>query len=92
MKLKSMFIDEAMYSPRAQLVNQIVALGLIVLFVTALNIKVGMPPTLIVGASAIIGFFCWRAANFSHPIDPVKSRTRDEKYFQTLMPASGVQP
>lgn len=73
MILKSMFTDEAMYSARAQLINQIVALGLIVLFVVALNVKVGMPPTIIVGGSAIIGFFCWRATNLRHPIDPVKS-------------------
>jgi hypothetical protein len=59
------------YSPRAQLANQAVALGLIALFVAVLKINVGVPPTMIVGASALIGFFCWRATNLRRPISPV---------------------
>jgi hypothetical protein len=59
------------YSPRAQLANQALALGLIALFVAVLKINVGVPPTIIVGASALIGFFCWRATNLRHPISPV---------------------
>jgi len=68
-----MFTDDALYSPRAQIVNQAVALGLIVLFVVMLKINVGVPPTIIVGASAIVGFFCWRATNLRRPIAPVKT-------------------
>ena len=49
MTLKSIFSDDVMYSPRAQVTNQIVALGLIVFLVAALKIKIGLPPTLIVG-------------------------------------------
>lgn len=73
MIMKSMLTDEMMYSPRSQLINQIVALGLIVLFVIALKIKVGMPPTIIVGGSAIIGFCCWRLTNLRRVINPMKT-------------------
>ena len=73
MILKSMLTDEVMYSPRAQLINQVIALGLIVLFVSVLKINVGVPPTLIVGGSAVTGFFCWRLTNLRHAIDPVKT-------------------
>jgi hypothetical protein len=59
-----------MYSRRAQLANQVVALGLIALFVAALKINVGVPPTIIVGASALVGFFCWRATNLRRAITP----------------------
>jgi hypothetical protein len=68
-----MLTDEAMYSPRAQAINQVVALGLIVLFVAALKINVGVPPTIIVGGSAIIGFFFWRMTNLRRAINPVKT-------------------
>jgi len=68
-----MFTDEAMYSPRAQALNQAIALGLIVLFVALLKINVGTPPTVIVGVSAIVGFFCWRATNLRRAISPVKT-------------------
>lgn len=47
-----MLTDDVMYSPRAQAINQIIALGLVVLFVAALKINVGTPPTIIVGGSA----------------------------------------
>jgi len=60
-----------MYSARAQAVNQVVALGLIAFFVAALKINVGIPPTIIVGASALVGFFCWRATNLRRPITPL---------------------
>jgi hypothetical protein len=68
-----MFSDEALYSPRAQLINQAVALALIVFFVAALKINVGTPPTIIVGGSAIIGFLCWRMTNLRRAIDPKKT-------------------
>lgn len=73
MHLKSILTDEVMYSPRAQVVNQIVALGLTALLVTALKVNVGVPPTIIVGGSAIVGFFCWRLTNLRRAIDPVKT-------------------
>ena len=47
------------------------ALGLIALFVAALKINVGVPPTIIVGGSALVGFFCWRATNLRGAITPV---------------------
>jgi len=68
-----MLTDEVMYSPRAQLINQFVALGLIVLFVTTLKINVGLPFAIIVGGSAIIGFFCWRITNLRRAITPLKT-------------------
>ena len=45
-----------MYSRRAQIANQVVALALIALFVMLLEVNVGLPPTIIVGASALVGF------------------------------------
>jgi len=60
-----------MYSRRAQLANQVVALALIALFAAALKINVGVPPTVIVGGSALVGFFCWRATNLRRAITPV---------------------
>jgi hypothetical protein len=54
---------DVMYSPRAQVINQVIALILFTGFVTALKINVGLPPTIIVGSSALIGFLCWRATN-----------------------------
>lgn len=62
-----------MYSPRAQLINQGVAIALTVLFIAALKFNVGLPPTIIVGGSAIIGFFCWRITNLRRAINPVKT-------------------
>jgi hypothetical protein len=60
-----------MYSRRAQLANQVVALALIALFAAALKVTVGVPPTVIVGGSALVGFFCWRATNLRRAIAPV---------------------
>jgi len=73
MSLDSMLTDEAMYSPRAQALNQVVALVLTVLSVTALVLNVGVPPTLIVGGAALVGFFCWRLTNLRRAIDPRKT-------------------
>lgn len=73
MNLRPLFTDEVMYSPRAQLINQVIALGVIVFFVAALKINVGIPPTIIVGGSAVIGFFCWRATNLRRVINPMKT-------------------
>src|SRR4029077_21151549 len=73
MTLKSILTDDVMYSPRAQVMNQIVALGLIVFSVVALNINVGLPPTLIVGGSAIAGFICWRMTNLRRVINPTRT-------------------
>jgi hypothetical protein len=42
-------------------------------FVAVLAVNVGTPPTVIVGVSALVGFFCWRATNLRHPIDPRKT-------------------
>jgi len=71
--MKNILTDEVMYSPRAQLINQFAALGLIVIFVTALKINVGLPFAIIVGGSAIIGFFCWRITNLRRAINPLKT-------------------
>lgn len=61
-----------MYSQRAQLLNQWLAAVLIAIFIAALKINVGVPPTVIVGASALVGFFCWRATNLRRAAEPVK--------------------
>jgi hypothetical protein len=60
-----------MYSRRAQIANQVVALALIALLVATLKINVGIPPTIIVGGSALVGFFCWRATNLRRAITPL---------------------
>ena len=60
-----------MYSPKAQVANQIVALALMAVFVTTLKFNVGVPPTVIVGASALVGFFCWRATNLRRAVTPL---------------------
>lgn len=73
MNLKSTFSDEIMYSQRAQAINQAVALGLIVISATALKVKVGFALAIIVGGSAIIGFFCWRMTNLRRAINPGKT-------------------
>jgi hypothetical protein len=59
-----------LYSPRAQVIQQAIALALIAVLVALLAQNVGWPPTLIVGVSASIGFFCWRATNLRRAIDP----------------------
>lgn len=71
--MKYTLAGDMMYSPRAQLINQGVAIALTVLFIAALKINVGLPPTIIVGGSAIIGFFCWRITNLRRAINPVKT-------------------
>lgn len=68
-----MLSDETLYSANAQCINQLLALGIIVAFVTALKINVGLPPTIIVGASAVVGFLCWRVTNLRRLIDPVRT-------------------
>jgi hypothetical protein len=70
MNLNNLLSDEVMYSPRAVLINQIAAVAVLVAFVTALWINIGLPPTVIVGGSAIIGFFFWRATNLRRAIEP----------------------
>jgi hypothetical protein len=61
-----------MYSPRAQMVNQGIAIAWTVLFIAAL-VNVGLQLAIIVGGSAIVGFFCWRMTNLPRAIDPVKT-------------------
>jgi hypothetical protein len=62
-----------MYSPQAQMINQIVVLGLVMIFIGLLRLNIGLAPTVIVGGSAAIGFFCWRATNLRQPIHPLKT-------------------
>ena len=64
------FID-SMYTARGQVINQVIAVVLMVFFVTALTISVGTPVMVIVATSAFIGLFCWRATNLRQPITPV---------------------
>ncbi|MBC8009427.1 MAG: hypothetical protein H7067_04950, partial [Burkholderiales bacterium] len=69
----SLLADATLYSPRAQAINQVVAWALIGSFIAALWINIGLPPTIIVGGSALVGFFCWRATNLRRPVHPVKT-------------------
>ncbi len=64
------FID-SMYTPNGQLTNQVIAILLMVVFVTALTINVGWATMVIVAGSATIGIFCWRATNLRRSITPV---------------------
>lgn len=60
-------------SPRARMFNQSAALAVIALLIGLLWTNIGLPPTVIVGGSAIVGFFCWRATNLRRVIDPQKT-------------------
>ena len=64
---------DGLYSPRAQAIQQAVALAVLAVFATLLTINVGLPPAIIVAGSAFAGFFCWRATNLRRPITPVKT-------------------
>lgn len=64
---------EAMYSPRGQFINQVIAIILVFIFATALAVNVGIPTMIIVVSSATIGFFCWRVTNLRQSITPVKT-------------------
>src|SRR5947207_12898547 len=68
---QNLLSDERLYSPRAQTLNQAAALAALAALTALLTINVGVPPTIIVGASALIGFFCWRATNLRRPISPL---------------------
>ena len=63
---------EAMYSPRGQFINQIIAVVLIFIFAVLLTVNVGSATMIIVAGSATIGFFCWRVTNLRQSITPVK--------------------
>lgn len=73
MNPKSPHADDPMYSPRAQVINQFVALALIAVLVAALKINIGFPPTVIVGGSAVVGFFGWRVTNLRRVVNPIKT-------------------
>lgn len=66
------FVD-SMYTPTGQLINQVTAVVLMVVFVTALTINVGWATMVIVAGSALIGIFCWRAINLRQAITPVRT-------------------
>lgn len=66
------FID-SMYTPKGQVINQVIAVLLMVVFVTALTINVGWATMVIVAGSASIGIFCWRATNLRRAITPART-------------------
>jgi hypothetical protein len=70
--MKNTLTEGWMYSPRAQMVNQGVAMAVTVFFILVLA-NVGLQLAVIVGGSAIIGFFCWRMTNLRRAINPVKT-------------------
>jgi hypothetical protein len=70
--MKDTLTADWMYSPRAQMMNQGIAMALTIVFIAAL-VNVGLQLAVIVGGSAIIGFFCWRITNLRRAIDPVKT-------------------
>jgi hypothetical protein len=55
--MKYTLTGDCMYSPRAQVINQCIAIAVTVIFIAAL-IDVGLQLAIIVGGSAIIGFLC----------------------------------
>lgn len=73
MSINDLLSDQSLYSPRAQRLNQLAALAVIGVFIPALWINVGLPFAVIVGGSALIGFFFWRATNLRRPIEPQKA-------------------
>jgi hypothetical protein len=64
---------DSLYSPRAQVAQQVIALTVLAIFATALTIKIGLALAIVVAGSAFIGFFCWRATNLRHPITPERT-------------------
>jgi hypothetical protein len=64
---------DRLYTPRAQAIQQGIALVVIAASVAALIANVGLPPTVIVGASAMVGFLCWRKTNLRQPITPERT-------------------
>jgi hypothetical protein len=65
--------EDVLHSPRAQVLNQVAALVIVTFFIVVLAIYVGSATTVIVGASALIGFVCWRATNLRRPVTPMKT-------------------
>jgi hypothetical protein len=66
------FVDR-LYAPRAQAIQQVLALVILAVFATVMTINVGAPVAVIVGVSMLVGFFCWRATNLRRPIEPQKT-------------------
>lgn len=66
------FVDR-LYAPGAQAAQQALALVILAVFATVVTINVGAPVAVIVGASMLVGFFCWRATNLRRPIEPQKT-------------------
>jgi hypothetical protein len=46
---------------------------ILAVFATVLTVNVGAPVAVIVAASMLVGFFCWRATNLRRPIEPQKT-------------------
>ena len=66
------FVDR-LYEPRARAAQQVLALAILAVFSTVMTINVGAPVAIIVGASMLVGFFCWRATNLRRPIEPQRT-------------------
>ena len=64
---------ERLYAPGAQAAQQALALVILGVFATLLTIQIGFAPAVIVAASMLVGFFCWRATNLRRPIEPQKT-------------------
>lgn len=67
------FSVDRLYTPPLQRAQQAAALVILAVFATALTINVGAPVAVIVSASMLVGFFCWRATNLRRPIEPQKT-------------------
>jgi hypothetical protein len=67
------FSVERLYTPPLQAAQQAAALVILAVFSTLVTINVGAPVAVIVGASMLVGFFCWRATNLRAPIEPQKT-------------------
>ena len=57
-------------SKPSQLINTAIALAFCIIAPTIGYIKIGLPPVIIVGGSAIIGFFFWYFTYLKQPTDP----------------------
>ncbi|GEP51963.1 hypothetical protein FNO01nite_26350 [Flavobacterium noncentrifugens] len=57
-------------SKQSQLINTAIAVAFCIIAPTIGYIKIGLPPVIIVGGSAIIGFFFWYFTYLKQPTDP----------------------
>ena len=57
-------------SKKTQTISLIIAIAFCIIMPTMGYIKIGLPPVIIIGGSAVIGFFFWYFTYLKTPTDP----------------------